>query len=286
MSIEITKVQKQFGPVRALDGVTLSLGGNRIYGLLGNNGAGKSTLLRILTGRLCPDGGQVTVDGEPVSGHDRALSKMFLVGEENLLPEEMRVSRAFEIARGFHPSFDAAYARALCGQFGLPEKKRIRSLSTGYASIFRLILGLSMHTPYLLLDEPVLGLDARHRDLFYRTLLRRYSEDPCTVVLSTHLIEEAAPLVEETIVLYNGRVLQSGPAGELTDGMYTLSGPAALLDRFCQGREVLTRQTLGGLSTMCIRGARPDRVPDGLEAGPVTLQQAFIQLTEKEETAL
>lgn len=192
MSIEITKVQKQFGPVRALDGVTLSLGGNRIYGLLGNNGAGKSTLLRILTGRLCPDGGQVTVDGEPVSGHDRALSKMFLVGEENLLPEEMRVSRAFEIARGFHPSFDAAYARALCGQFGLPEKKRIRSLSTGYASIFRLILGLSMHTPYLLLDEPVLGLDARHRDLFYRTLLRRYSEDPCTVVLSTHLIEEAA----------------------------------------------------------------------------------------------
>lgn len=122
MSIEITKVQKQFGPVRALDGVTLSLGGNRIYGLLGNNGAGKSTLLRILTGRLCPDGGQVTVDGEPVSGHDRALSKMFLVGEENLLPEEMRVSRAFEIARGFYPSFDAAYARALCGQFGLPDK--------------------------------------------------------------------------------------------------------------------------------------------------------------------
>ena len=63
MSIEITKVQKQFGPVRALDGVTLSLGGNRIYGLLGNNGAGKSTLLRILTGRLCPDGGQVTGTG-------------------------------------------------------------------------------------------------------------------------------------------------------------------------------------------------------------------------------
>ena len=100
MAIEFQHVTKRFGAVTALGDVSVTFGGDKIYGLLGNNGAGKSTLLNILTGRVCPDGGTVTVDGTPVTG-DEALGKMFLVGEQNLYPDDMRVKRAFDAAALF-----------------------------------------------------------------------------------------------------------------------------------------------------------------------------------------
>ena len=67
-----------------------------------------------------------------------------------------------------------------------------------------------MNAPYVLLDEPVLGLDANHRDLFYKTLLARYSEKPFTVVVSTHLIEEISSLIEDVVILHHGQVLEKG----------------------------------------------------------------------------
>ena len=175
MAIEFHHATKRFGGVTALEDVSVTFGGDKIYGLLGNNGAGKSTLLNILTGRICPDGGTVTVDGAPVTG-DEALGKLFLVGEQNLYPDDMRVKGAFDAAALFYPDFDRARAEDLAEQFGLSVKQKINRLSTGYGSIFRNILGLCVGTPYVLFDEPVLGLDAQHRDLFYRLLLETYAE--------------------------------------------------------------------------------------------------------------
>lgn len=179
MAIEFQHISKRFADTRALEDVSLTFEEGKIYGLLGNNGAGKSTLLNILTGRLCPDSGTVTVDGAP-AGSDAALGKLFLVGEKNLYPDDMKVKRALDTAAVFYPDFDRSYAESLAKQFELPLNKKINGLSTGYGSIFRLILGLSVNTPYVLFDEPVLGLDAQHRDLFYKLLVQKYAEHPCT----------------------------------------------------------------------------------------------------------
>lgn len=143
---------------------------------------------------------------------------MFLVGEQNLFPEDMKVRRAFQIMTYFYPTFDVAYALDLSRQFGLSLKKKIVNLSTGYASIFRLILGLSVNTPYLIFDEPVLGLDAQHRDLFYRLLIEKFMETSCTVVISTHLIAEVENLIDHTIILREGRILRDAPYGGIGGG--------------------------------------------------------------------
>lgn len=153
MSIEFNAITKQFGSTCALDEVTLTLEPGHIYGLLGNNGAGKSTLLSILTDRQRPDRGSVLVDGQPVKNNDHALHKVFLVGEQNFFPEDMKVKRAFRTMAYFYPEFDLDYAQNLAQQFGLSTKKKITALSTGYASIFRLILGLSVNTPYVVLTS-------------------------------------------------------------------------------------------------------------------------------------
>lgn len=282
MSIEIKNVTKRFGDTCALDNVTLTLGDDKIYGLLGNNGAGKTTLMSILTGRQYPSEGAVTVDGESIDNNDAALGKIFLVAEQNLFPEDMKVKKAFDAAELFYPEFDREYAEKLAVKFGLSTKKKIKALSTGYASIFRLILGLSVNTPYLIFDEPVLGLDAQHRDMFYRILIEKYAENPCTIIVSTHLISEAADLIEHAIIIRNGIILKDCPREELTADVYTVSGPQGLVDKHIEGLHVLSSNILGGLKTACVEGKR-GALPEGLEFSSINLQDYFISLMEEED---
>lgn len=285
MAIEIKNVTKRFGKTVALHDVSLRLEAGRIYGLLGNNGAGKTTLLRVITNRLYPDGGEVLLDGMETADQDRVLGKVFMMGEENLYPDGMRVKKAFAVTGRFYPDFDLAYAEKLAARFGLDTRKKITSLSTGYASIFRLIVALSVNAPYLLLDEPVLGLDAQHRDMFYRALLEKVAERSCTVVISTHLIAEVANLIEHVCIIRNGRIIQDVPCDALLSDLYTVSGPAAAVDAYTADAKVLSANTLGGLKTVCVQGV-PDQareLPAGLELGGMNLQDYFISLMNKED---
>ena len=211
------------------------------------------------------------------------LGKLFLVGEKNLYPDDMKVKRALDTAAVFYPDFDRSYAESLAKQFELPLNKKINGLSTGYGSIFRLILGLSVNTPYVLFDEPVLGLDAQHRDLFYKLLVQKYAEHPCTMVVSTHLIAEVADLIEHTVIIRKGRILQDAPTEELTAACWAVSGPAGVVDSWAAGRDVFTSSVLGGLKTVCIRGGGTEDLPAGLERRRMGLQEYFISLMEEED---
>lgn len=282
MPIEIQNLTKIFRKATALDQVSLTLGENRIYGLLGNNGAGKSTLLSIIADRQLPNKGCVLLDGEPVHNNDHALHKLFLVGDQNLFPSDLKVKKAFAAAKLFYPEFDLPYAESLAEKFELKTNKKISSLSTGYASIFRLILGLAVNTPYLFFDEPVLGLDAQHRDLFYRLLMEKYAERPCTIVVSTHLIAEIANLVEHTVMIRRGKVIRDCPTEELMAAAYSVCGPAAQLDRYLTGKAVLSSRILGGLKTACVQGTPEAEPPTGLEFSKLDLQAYFISLMEEE----
>ena len=283
MSIEFQNITKDFGDTRALDHISLTLERNRIYGLLGNNGAGKTTFLSILTNRQLPTDGTVLVDGQTVQNNDEALGKVFMVGEQNLFPEDMKVFQAFNTAQLFYPQFDRAFAENIAKKFGLNLRKKISALSTGYASIFRLVLGLSVNVPYLAFDEPVLGLDAQNRELFYRLLLEKYAENPCTIIMSTHLIAEVAPLIEQTIIIRNGKILKNALTEDLTASAYAVSGPTSLVDAYSAGKHVLAVSMLGGLKTVSIQGHPDEALPQGLELTKLNLQDYFISLMEEED---
>lgn len=284
MQIEVHDITKRFGKSTALDHVSITFSGSKIYGLLGNNGAGKSTLLNLMTDRLRPTEGTITVDGQPVLDNDAALSKLFCVNDQNLFPDDMKVRRAFEVAKLFHPEFDRNFADSLAQKFELNEKKKVNALSTGYSSIFRLIIGLSINTPCVIFDEPVLGLDARHRDFFYQILIQKYADHPCMLIISTHLIEEIFNLIEHSVILYHGKVLKNCPTEELMAAAYSVSGPIQLMDSYLSGKHVLTQKVLGGLKTACVQGKPDDNLPAGLERSKVNLQDYFINLMEEEES--
>ncbi len=278
--IEINKISKSFGNVHALTDVSVKLEENKIYGLLGRNGAGKSTLLNVITSRIFADSGEVTVDGITAADNDLALQKIYMMSEKNYYPDGMKIKDAFKWTKEFYPDFDSAYAKTLADRFELNTSKKIKSLSTGYSSIFKIVTALSTNAPYILLDEPVLGLDANHRDLFYKIIIEKYSANPCTIVISTHLIEEAAGVIEQVVVIKDGSIIRDEPREELLSKGYTVSGVATAVDAFLAGKNVIGADTLGGLKTAYVLGTI-DRttVPDGLEISKMDLQRMFIQLT-------
>ena len=282
MAIELKNVSKSFGGVKALSDVSVSFGGGKIYGLLGSNGAGKTTMLNIITNRLYADSGEVLIDGESAPGNDRALGKVYMMAEANLFPDSMKVDGALKLTKSYYPTFDMDYAMSVAEKFALPTKKKVKALSTGYASIFRLTLALSVNCPYVIFDEPVLGLDAQHRDLFYRLLMEKCAEGEQTVILSTHLIQEAAKLIGHAVIIKNGRILRDADADELSGAAYQVSGPAAAVDNYLRGRHVLSVNSLGGLKTACVEGA-PDGAPEGLEISGMDLQDYFIGLMNEQE---
>jgi ABC-2 type transport system ATP-binding protein len=279
--IEVKKISKSYGTVKALEDVSLTLGENKIYGLLGRNGAGKTTLLNVITNRIFEDNGEVLIDGEGHKDNDKALGKLYMMGESNLYPENMKIRDVFKWTKTFYPDFDKEYAEKAADRFGLNMKKKTNALSTGYKSIFKLILALSVNTPYILLDEPVLGLDANHRELFYKLLLEKYAKKPFTAVISTHLIEEVSGIIEDVIIVKNGRVIRNESCEELLSKGYTVSGAAAKVDSFIKDKQIIGTDTLGGLKTAYILGKAEENVPEGLEITRLDLQKLFIQLTNE-----
>lgn len=278
--IEIIGISKRFHETRALDKVSLSLEEGKIYGLLGRNGAGKSTLLNIISNRLFPDEGQVLMNGDPLKENDESLKKVYLMSERTLYPEKMKIKDIFKWSKVFYPDFDMEYAQNLARQFRLDLKKCPAKLSTGYVSIFKAIVALSVNVPYVFLDEPVLGLDANHRELFYRILIEKYSEHPFTAVISTHLIEEVSNVIEDIIIIKEGKVIRNESREELLNKGFTVSGNASLVEQYLAGKEVIGTESLGGLKTAYVIG-RPERtaLPAGLEISGIDLQKLFIQLT-------
>lgn len=283
MSIKLEGVTKTFGKTCALDRVSVTFADGKIYGLLGNNGAGKSTMLNLITDRYRPDGGSITVDGAPVQDNDAVLGSIMLVGEQNFFPDGWSVRRAFKAAKVLDAGFELDYALALAKKFGLNAKKKIESLSTGYGTIFRVILALASSAQYLLLDEPVLGLDAQNREMFYRELMDNYGKNPRTFIISTHLIAEVENMIEEAVIVCDGHILQAAPAAELVADAYTVTGAAGVVDAYLVGKTVLASHSIGGLKSATLRGKLEGSAPAGLEFGHPGLQDYFISLMEKQQ---
>lgn len=278
--IEVRDLTKSYGKTTALNNVSVTFKENCIYGLLGRNGAGKSTLLNIISGRTFADSGEVLIDGVNASGNDSALGKVHLMSEQLLYNPSLKVRDMFRTASFYYPDFDTEYALKLCSEYELDTNRKLSKLSTGYRTIAKAVNALACGAPIVFFDEPVLGLDANHRDLFYKHVVNRYSEHPATFVISTHLIEETAGIIERAVVIQKGELLLDNDVEEVRSMGYSVSGKAADVDSFANGRELMGEDVLGGLKTVYIKGQLNEaELPDGLTAEPMNLQNIFIHLT-------
>ncbi len=280
MKLSCHNLTRKFGDTTALNGVNLCLDEPKIYGLLGRNGAGKTTLLRLITNYIQPTEGSITLDEQNVWENEKAQHQIFLVTETSYFAE-MNAHKLIQLMSEIYPSFDKQQCLDYAKRFELDLNKKYTALSTGYKSVLRAVLSLSVHTPFLFLDEPTLGMDAFHRELFYKLLIESYSESPSCILLSTHLISEVEGLLENVIILDHGKVLIDESSEQLLAQGYCVSGRISDVDDYCSGKNVIGSSVVGGLKTTAVLGER-EQVPDTLEVTGLSLQQLFVQLVGSE----
>lgn len=284
--LQCENITKRFGKLTALDGVSLSLDENKIYGLIGRNGAGKTTLLGILSGQNPADVGTVTLDGEPVWENENALEKICFSRELNSStafgPDTRKVKHLLRIARVFYPAWDEEYAKTLLTEFKLDSKKPLNKLSKGMLSMVSIVIALASRAPVTFLDEPVAGLDVMMRETFYRLLLNDYMEHPRTFIISTHIIDEASNVFEEVLLVDNAKLMMQQNTETLRTSFAYVSGHEEVVLNAVRGMEIVHRESLARSLTVCVHAENvADRVAQyDVDVSPVTLQKIFVYLTE------
>jgi ABC-2 type transport system ATP-binding protein len=279
-AIAVTGLSRRYRGHLALDDVTLTIEGPSITGLLGRNGAGKSTLMRIITAQEFASAGSVSVLGVSPVENDDVLRRMVFVREDQEYPD-FKVRHALRVASWFHPNWDSELAGQLLDEFELPTSRPIKKLSRGMRSALGIIIGLSARAEVTLFDEPYAGLDAVARQIFYDRLLADYAERPRTVLLSTHLIDEVADLLERAVIIDGGRILLDASADEIRGSATTVSGPIAEVERFVAGRPTWDRRKMASHESVVVAATLDDtdwrRAREmHLDLEPLSLQEVMV----------
>jgi ABC-2 type transport system ATP-binding protein len=256
-TISITGLTRRYRDQLALDDVSIDIDGPSITGLLGRNGAGKSTLMRILANQEFASAGSVRIFGASPVENDAVLRRMALVREDQAFPD-FRVKHALRTASWFHPNWNSELAEDLIRDFDLPVNRAIKKLSRGMRSALGIVIGLAAQAEITLFDEPYAGLDAVSRQLFYDRLLAAYADRPSTVILSTHLIDEAADLLERVVMIDHGRVVLDAATDDIRGSATSVSGPIAAVERFVAGRRTWDRRRLASQESVVLAEALDD----------------------------
>ena len=210
---------------------------------------------------------------------------MCFVRESQKYPDDSNARHALTNARLFFPHWDQDFADQLVDDFDLPLKTPIKKLSRGQQSAVGVIIGLASRAEITFFDEPYLGFDAVARQIFYDRLITDYAEYPRTIVLSSHLIDEVADLIEKVIVIDRGRIIMDETTEEVRGRAVNVVGDADAINRLVVGREVIHRESLGRVASVTMLGhlSNADRelISDAnLDLTPVSLQQLVVRSTQ------
>ena len=283
--IEVKKLVKTFDGFTALDSATLTVPKGAVYGLVGPNGAGKSTLLRHITGVYKQDSGQVLVNGVPVFENRHVKERIVSIPDDWFYYNQSTIREMAKLYAGMYPQFDEGRFEKLRELFHLPEKKPIRRMSKGMQRQAAFWITMSCLPEYLVLDEPVDGLDPVMRRQVWQVLLDDVSARGTTVLLSSHNLRELEDVCDHVGIMDKGKVLLERTLSDLQDNTVKLQVAYKTAEEPTLPTElqILHHSRVGRVHTYIMRGSSEEicrrmQITDPvlLEAIPLTLEEIFI----------
>ncbi|MCI2055646.1 MAG: ABC transporter ATP-binding protein [Oscillibacter sp.] len=282
--IEVNNLVKTFDGFAALDGATLSVPSGSVYGLVGPNGAGKSTLIRHLTGIYKQDAGSISIGGQSVWENPALKATIAAIPDDWYYFLQSTVVDMMRFYRGFYPQFSMERYEKLKEVFSIDEKKTIRHLSKGMQKQVAFWLTMCCMPDYLILDEPVDGLDPVMRRQVWSLVMGDVAERGTTVLVSSHNLRELEDVCDHVGIMDHGKVLLERSLEQLQDNMVKLQVvfqdgmnevPADL--------PVLHASKIGRIHTLIMRMNAEEATakvqqyaPLLVDAIPLTLEEIFI----------
>ena len=282
--IEVRDVVKKFDGFAALDGASLSVPTGSVYGLVGPNGAGKSTIIRHLTGIYRQDSGTVAIGGESVWENAALKSRIASIPDDWYYFNQASIRDMMRFYKGFYPNFSMERYEKLKEVFNIDEKKTIRRLSKGMQKQVAFWLALSCMPDYLILDEPVDGLDPVMRRQVWSLMMGDVSERGTTVLVSSHNLRELEDVCDHVGIMDHGKVLLERSLAQLQDNMVKLQ--VVFQDGVTEvppELPVLHASKVGRIHTLIMRMNAEEATaklstynPMLVDAVPLTLEEIFI----------
>ena len=287
---ELAGVSKRFGSVQALDEVSLEVRAGGLLALLGPNGAGKTTAISILLGLQQPDKGQARLFGMPPQSIEARRHIGVMLQEGALMPD-LKVCEQIDMVAAYYPDpLPVRDVMDLTGTTPLAHKP-YGKLSTGQKRLVQFAVALVGDPDLLFLDEPTVGLDIQARETVWATL-RGLIGGGCSIVLTTHYLEEAEALADQVAVLAKGRLIAQGTVDEMRGLVVrkritcrtTLSAEEVALWPDVQTvtrEEHGLRITASRTESVVRRLLAADQDLHGLEVQSAGLAEAFTELTQE-----
>ena len=221
--LECRQLVKKYGSFQALNGIDLELPAGKIIGLLGPNGSGKTTLIKLASGLLQPTSGEILIDGMKPGVETKRI--VAYLPERNYLEDRMTVEQMLKFMKDFYEDFNMDKAREMLTHLDIDPKTKFKALSKGTREKVQLILVMSRDAKLYLLDEPIGGVDPASRDYILDTIIKNYNKD-ATVILSTHLIADIEPVLDEFVFIRKGDMIRHSTVasvveqGETVDSLF------------------------------------------------------------------
>jgi len=246
----IDNLTKHYGKFKALDAVDLEIGKGKINGLLGKNGAGKSTLMRCMLGFLRHEGNVELYGGKVARRNHRIFENVAFIPDVSGLDDRLTVAQTIDYVRGVNSRWNEERAAQLFALSNLPLKKKVGKLSKGMKTKLYLLITLSLDVNMLLLDEPTLGLDISFRKEFFNTILGEFFNEERSILISTHQVEEVEDLLQEIIIIDNGRIILHEEVEALKERYRVVSLPSDRSAEILAHSPKVTSKTLGFFSAV------------------------------------
>jgi ABC-2 type transport system ATP-binding protein len=287
--IEIKKITKNFGEVKALDNLSFTVSSGAVFGLVGSNGAGKSTLLRVLNGVFKADGGEALIDGENVFENQKIKDKCFFVPDYPYFSNGDTIQKNAFLYRKIYSGWDEDYFKQLCATFPINTKQRIVNMSKGMQRQSALILALSTRPKYLFLDEIFDGLDPVVRQLVKKLIITNVTDNGTTVMIASHNLRELEDICDHIGLLHKGGIILERELDDLKLGIHKvqIAFNSDVDDNLFSDLEIVNKSRNGNLFNLTIRGNEQDFIPKlealnpaFMESLPLTLEEVFINEME------
>ena len=213
--IKLQNVTKRFGDYIALDDFSLTVPKGSVYGLMGLNGAGKTTIIKHLAGYLTQDEGLVTIDGEEVISNENVKRKTAIIPDELFFFRGYSLSEMGKYYKRIYPSWNEDRFREMIEDFGLNAKANLAKFSKGMKKQAAFCLAMATMPDYLILDEPVDGLDPIVRHKLRRYVMDDVADRQMTVLVSSHNAKEMEDICDYIGIIAGGKMIFEGDLLEL-----------------------------------------------------------------------
>ena len=281
--IEVKGLVKSFDGFKALDGLELTVPRGAVYGLVGPNGAGKSTLIRHVVGIYRQDSGELLIDGEPVYENPKIKARIAYIPDEVPYFTQSTVKDLMKFYKSMYPSFDQERFNKLGEAFELSLNRPLRKMSKGMQKQAAFWLALSCRPDYIVLDEPVDGLDPVMRRQVWSLLLSDVAERGSTVLVSSHNLRELEDVCDHVGIMNRGKMLLERSLSQLQDNMVKVQLALADGGKLPEGLDILHRSVTGRLQQLILRGDAEEVTnklstvqPLFMDVLPLSLEEIFI----------